>query len=289
MTEVCLIANLRKPNAQKILFEGVEWLQKRGVSVAVSLDLEPHAPKATPAFPENELSQHGEMLLAMGGDGTMLRAARIVGQSGKPILGINLGSLGFLTEISLEDLYPTLERVLTGDYRLEHRMVLEAVVERSGQAFYALNDAVIRAPSRVVELEVSLDGQYVSSYLADGLIVSTPTGSTAYSLACGGPILHPTMETLIVTPICPHTLAIRPMIVSAAQTVEATAHCKMEEPLITADGQVTQNILSGDRIAFRKASYTIALVRATGKTFYEILRAKLKWVGQAERRLSDPG
>jgi NAD+ kinase len=246
------------------------------------LDLVPHAPKGTPAFPENELSQHGEMLLAMGGDGTMLRAARIVGRSGKPVLGINLGSLGFLTEISLEDLYPTLERVLAGDYRLEHRMVLEAMVERSGQAFYALNDAVIRAPSRIVEMEVTLDGQYVSNYMADGLIVSTPTGSTAYSLACGGPILHPTMETLVVTPICPHTLAIRPMIVSASQTVEATVHCKMEEPLITADGQVSQNILSGDRIAFRKASHTIPLVRTTGKTFYEILRAKLKWAGQKE-------
>jgi len=283
MTGVSLIANLSKPNAQAILLEGVEWLQRRGVSVAVSLDLVPHAPKGTPAFPENELSQHGEMLLAMGGDGTMLRAARIVGRSGKPVLGINLGSLGFLTEISLEDLYPTLERVLAGDYRLEHRMVLEAVVERSGQTFYALNDAVIRAPSRIVEMEVTLDGQYVSNYMADGLIVSTPTGSTAYSLACGGPILHPTMETLVVTPICPHTLAIRPMIVSASQTVEATVHCKMEEPLITADGQVSQNILSGDRIAFRKASHTIPLVRTTGKTFYEILRAKLKWAGQEER------
>jgi NAD+ kinase len=283
MNEVSLIANLRKPNARKIVFESVEWLQKRGVSVAVSLDLASHAPKGALSYPENELSRHGEMLLAMGGDGTMLRAARIVGRSGKPILGINLGSLGFLTEISLEELYPTMERVLAGDYRLEGRMVLEALVERSGQTFYALNDVVIRAPSRVVELEVSLDGQYVSSYLADGLIVSTPTGSTAYSLACAGPILHPTMETLIVTPICPHTLAIRPMIVSATQTVEATVYCKMEEPLITADGQVTQNLLTGDRIAFRKASYTISLVRATGKTFYEILRAKLKWVGQQER------
>lgn len=283
MNEVSLIANLRKPNAQKIVFESVEWLQKRGVSVAVSLDLAPYAPKGVPNFPENELSRHGEMLLAMGGDGTMLRAARIVGQSGKPILGINLGSLGFLTEISLEELYPTMERVLAGDFRLERRMVLEAVVERSGQAFHALNDVVIRAPSRVVDLEVSLGGQYVSSYLADGLIVATPTGSTAYSLACAGPILHPTMETLIVTPISPHTLAIRPMIVSATQTVEATVRCKMEDPLIIADGQVTQNILSGDRIAFRKAAYTIALVRATSKSFYEILRAKLKWVGKQER------
>jgi NAD+ kinase len=280
MNEISLIANLRKPDAQKILFESIAWLQKRGVSVAVSSELTSHVPKGTPAFPEEILAQHGAMLLAMGGDGTMLRAARIVGRTGKPILGINLGSLGFLTEIAVEELYPTLERVLAGDYRLEHRMVLKAVVEESGQSFHALNDAVIRAPSRVVELDVTLDGQYVSSYLADGLIVSTPTGSTAYSLACGGPILHPTMETLIVTPISPHTLAIRPMIVSASQTVGAVVHCKMEEPLITADGQVTQSIRSGDRVSFRKADYTIALVRTTGKTFYEILRAKLKWVGQ---------
>jgi len=280
MNEISLIANLRKPDAQKILFESIAWLQKRGVSVAVSSELTSHVPEGTPAFPEEILAQHGAMLLAMGGDGTMLRAARIVGRTGKPILGINLGSLGFLTEIAVEELYPTLERVLAGDYRLEHRMVLKAVVEESGQSFHALNDAVIRAPSRVVELDVTLDGQYVSSYLADGLIVSTPTGSTAYSLACGGPILHPTMETLIVTPISPHTLAIRPMIVSASQTVGAVVHCKMEEPLITADGQVTQSIRSGDRVSFRKADYTIALVRTTGKTFYEILRAKLKWVGQ---------
>lgn len=280
MNEVSLIANLRKPDARKALWESIAWLQKRKVSVAVSSDLAPHAPEGTPAFPEEELARHGEMLLAMGGDGTMLRAARLVGQTGKPILGINLGSLGFLTEISIGELFPTLERVLAGDYRLEHRLVLKAEVERDGQVFHALNDAVIRAPSRVVELKVTLDGQYVSNYLADGLIVSTPTGSTAYSLACGGPILHPTMETLIVTPISPHTLAIRPMIVSASQIVGATVHCKMEEPLITADGQVTQSIRSGDRVSFSKAPFTIALVRTTGKTFYEILRAKLKWVGQ---------
>lgn len=280
MKKIAIIGNIRKPKAKEVIEDIVKCLKKRGISVGSTPELKEFLGIDMESLTETEIPGFGEMIIALGGDGTMLRAARLVGSSGIPIFGINLGSLGFLTDVSLDELHPMIENVMDGRYEIEKRMIIESMIEKSGEYFFALNDIVIRAPTRVVELVIEVDNQFVSKFIADGLIVSTPTGSTAYSLACGGPILNPTMETIILTPICPHTLAIRPMIISASQVCSVTVNFKIEQPFLTSDGQVSRSLESGDIIVFKRASFWMNLVRATRKSFYEILRTKLGWVGK---------
>jgi NAD+ kinase len=210
-----------------------------------------------------------------------------------PILGVNIGSLGFLTEVTVEEVYQALDAIIAGDYRYEDRMNVDAVVEREGKevaSFTGLNDMVINkgALSRVIGMKTAVDGNYLATYTADGLIVSTPTGSTAYSLSAGGPIVNPSMDAIIATPICPHTLAIRPMILAPGQqlSVEISAGDSLHgEPEIklTVDGQVGFDMVSGDRVAFSRSERRTRLVVSGGRSFYEVLRDKLKW-GDIKRR-----
>jgi NAD+ kinase len=224
----------------------------------------------------------------LGGDGTLLAASRLLDKP-IPVLGVNFGSLGFLTEITLADLYPALEGVLEGRYEHEERRLLRAVVHRQGRADVTsdvLNDVVITkaGPSRIIEVDVSVDGQFVSSFRADGIIVSSPTGSTAYNLAAGGPILHPTLPAVVVTPICPHMLTNRPLVVGDEARVEVRLRAGRDVDVYAAlDGQETFAFADGDHVAVTGSPRRLKLVKPPGRDYFEVLRTKLKW-GEAGAR-----
>jgi len=223
-----------------------------------------------------------EVIVVMGGDGTLLSVARRYGQKGLPILGVNVGGLGFLTEVSLEEFYPAIEQILAGKYEVEERMMLHATIFRNGQPLWGenvLNDAVINkgALARIVELTAWIDGEYLTTYRADGLIIATPTGSTAYTLSAGGPIVYPTLRHVLLLPICPHTLSMRPIILPETVTLAVTLDRKAEDVYLTVDGQVGQMLEAGDRVEVKCASHHLKLIRSPRRSHFEILRAKLGW------------
>ncbi|MBU1880715.1 NAD(+)/NADH kinase [bacterium] len=219
------------------------------------------------------------MILSFGGDGTMLSTARKVGRSQIPILGVNLGGLGYLAEISLEDLHPRMQKLLGGCFRIEDRMVLKCWVEGSDDEFFALNDIVIAKGSypRVVSIRTTIDERYLNTYTGDGLVIATPTGSTAYSLSAGGPIVEPGLHTIIISPISPHTLADRPVVIGADKTVEALIVGHNDSLTLVADGEYGRLLTQGDRVFISMADYSVKLVLFEDKYFYDVLREKLKW------------
>ncbi len=223
-----------------------------------------------------------DALVVLGGDGTLLAASRLL-EKPIPVLGVNFGSLGFLTEITLDDLYPALEGVLAGRYEHEDRRLLRAVVHRKGRPDVTadvLNDVVITkaGPSRIIEVDVTVDGSFVSSFRADGIIVSSPTGSTAYNLAAGGPILHPTLPAVVITPICPHMLTNRPLVVCDEARVEVRLRAGRDVEVYAAlDGQETFAFSDGDHVAVTGSPRRLKLVKAPGRDYYAVLRTKLKW------------
>lgn len=229
-----------------------------------------------------QLPRQADLLIVLGGDGTLLAAARILGEHTVPILPVNLGGLGFLTSVTLAELYPVLEQALEGKSRISERVLLQAEVLREGKTITcqrALNDAVLNkgALARMIDLDLHIDGDYVCSYKADGLILSTPTGSTAYSLAAGGPIVYPVVESFVITPICPHTLTNRPLVIPNTSRIEVDFRAGDESVFLTLDGQVGVELSASDRVAVTKAPNKLRLVRAARKSYFEILRNKLKW------------
>jgi NAD+ kinase len=224
-------------------------------------------------------------VIVLGGDGTLLGAARRVGQFGIPILGVNLGGLGFLTRVPLENLYPVVEMMIEDRLEVEHRVMLETKVIRKGKVFcrfQVLNDVVInkRTLARILDLDVIIDKEFLTKFRADGLIISTPTGSTAYNLAAGGPILYPTMETFILTPICPFTLTNRPIILPDTCEVGIRMGKELEEPVIlTFDGQVGFDLHHGDEVTIYKSDAKIKLLSPPDYGYFRILRTKLMWGG----------
>ncbi len=256
------------------------WLESKGAAVQVSNALQGGLKVARERFsPLEKLVPESDMILSFGGDGTLLATARTVGRHQTPILGVNLGGLGYLAEISLSSLYPRVEELLTGAFRVEERMVLGCRVNEAADMYYALNDIVIEkgAFSRVVRIRTTIGGRYLNTYTGDGLIIATPTGSTAYSLSTGGPIVEPALNALIVNPISPHTLTDRPMIISSDQEIEAQVESGHDLLILAADGQVARNLKRGDRILLRRADYVVKLVLFRDKFFYDVLREKLKW------------
>jgi NAD+ kinase len=229
-----------------------------------------------------ELPGCTDLLIVLGGDGTLLSAARLAAERKVPILPVNLGGLGFLTTVSQDETYSILEEIFAGRHRVSERVMLEAEVVRGGAVIrrqIALNDAVLNkaALARIMDLELRVDGEYVTTYKADGLILSTPTGSTAYSLAADGPIVYPTVEAFIVTPICPHTLTNRPLVIPDSALIEVDFKAEDDAVFLTLDGQVGIELLRGDHVRVRKAAQKLLLVRPAKKTYYQILRSKLKW------------
>ena len=251
-----------------------EWFKERGVD-ALHLENEPDL-LVVPLPPDIEL------IVVMGGDGTILSVARHYGQKGIPLLGVNVGGLGFLTEVSLDELYPCMERVLAAQYQVEERLMLTATLFREGRAIWeehVLNDAVINkgALARIAGLTICIDGEYLTTYRADGLIIATPTGSTAYTLSAGGPIVFPTLRHLILLPICPHTLSNRPIILPESVTVGVTLDDKGQDLYLTLDGQVGQTIQPGDRMEVRACPHNLKLVISPHRSYFQILRTKLGW------------
>ena len=228
------------------------------------------------------MSQWVDLLIVLGGDGTLLSAVRFLQGERVPILGVNLGGLGFLTEITLEELYPVLERTLEGKIETEKRMKLSATVIRQGKKegeYTVLNDVVISKSvlARIIHLRNSINGAYVTTYRGDGVIISTPTGSTAYSMAAGGPIVHPSMDSVLITPICPHTLTNRPLLVPDRATVDFTLETEESDVRLTLDGQVGCALLPFDRVVITKAKSHVSFIKSPFKDYFEILRTKLKW------------
>jgi len=262
-----------------------DWLVSRRYLVRASLS-EParlgEAPGQT--CPDSELAQWAEIIMVLGGDGTLIGTARRTAGTGCPLLGINLGHLGFLTEIELPELFPALEDVLAGRYFLDQRLMIQVEVIRAGTAgrkLLAINEAVVSKGSfaRLIRVTTHVDGLEVASYPSDGLIVSTPTGSTAYSLSAGGPIVHPNLDVLLLTPICPHTLYARAITVSAESEVEIGVLPPYREAMLTVDGQQGADLEPGDRVIVRRAPVTAKLVRRTGWNFYDVLRRKFQESG----------
>lgn len=277
-----LVWKRQDPSIPRIVSGIIPWLQERGVEIFVDQDsmAEPLSVTANVVPPE-ELPTRVDAVSVFGGDGTFLYAARIIAARGVPILGINLGSLGFLTEVKLERMREAFKGLLTGNYGIEDRMLLDVEVLKNGghpARYTALNDAVINKGTiaRIIELEVSVDSQLVTMTRADGIIVSTPTGSTGYSLSAGGPILHPTLEALIITPICPHTLTNRPVVVPDSAVVGiCLRHGK--DVMLTVDGQVGMPLEQGDCLHIKKAEHSIRLIQIESNPFFKLLREKLKW------------
>ena len=254
---VCLEANTAALNGEELL-EGCEVVSGR------------------------QMADRCDALVVLGGDGTLLAASRLLERT-IPVLGVNFGSLGFLTEITLADLYPTLHGVLEGRFEHEERRLLHAEIHRRDESRVVtdvLNDVVITkaGPSRIIDVDVTVDGLFVSSFRADGMIVSSPTGSTAYNLAAGGPILHPTMPALVITPICPHMLTNRPLVVSDESHVQVKLRAARGVDVYAAlDGQETFAFRDGDFVDITGSPRRLRLVRAPGRDYYQVLRSKLKW------------
>ncbi|MCW8934230.1 MAG: NAD(+) kinase [Gammaproteobacteria bacterium] len=232
------------------------------------------------------LAKQSDLAIVVGGDGTFLSAVRSLAEHNIPVLGINLGRLGFLVDISPDDMLQNLEQIMRGEYVEERRFLLEAHVERNGQLISkadAFNDVVvhIRDVARMIEFETYINGQFVNYQRADGLVVSTPTGSTAYALSSGGPLLHATLDAIVVVPICPHTLTNRPLVVNADSKVEIIiGESKQSTSQVTFDGQTAFDVNPGDKIIIRKKQEMITLIHPTSYDYYEILRAKLHWSEQ---------
>jgi NAD+ kinase len=233
-------------------------------------------------LPREQVPEGAQLLIVLGGDGTLLAAARAVGGREIPILPVNFGGLGFLTAITLDKLYPELENALTGRQRVVPRRMLHGEVQRDGEvvaSYEALNDIVISKTqiARMIDLETYVDGQFVSTFKADGLIIATPTGSTAYSLSAGGPIVFPAVEAICITPVCPHMLTNRPVLVPSASVIEIVCKASHKEVYLTIDGQVGEPLAVNDRVVCRSSAHQVHLIRPPNMFFFDVLREKLKW------------
>ncbi len=256
------------------------WLERRGIEVALDDATRRATGSAQPPF---DAAVAYDLVIVLGGDGTLLAVARSLAE-GVPILGVNLGSLGFLTEISRGELYPGLVRVLEGRYEIEERPLLDVHLVRGGAVrarYRVFNDAVVTkgALARIIELSLRVDGNLVARFRADGLIISSPTGSTAYNLSAGGPIVHPLLPVVILTPIAPHALTLRPVVVPSTGSVEVTLETDQEEVFLTLDGQEGTTLSARDTVAVTRSARVSRLVKVSGRTFYDSLRGKLRWGG----------
>jgi NAD+ kinase len=280
---VGIISRPRREDIARVVPPLINWLRAHDVQVVCDSETSGCiGALAGDTRERGNLAACSDLLIVLGGDGTLLSAARMAVERKVPILAVNLGGLGFLTTVSQDEIYPILEEIFTNKHRVSERVMLEAEIVRNGTVIrrqIALNDAVLNkaALARIMDLELRVDGEYVTTYKADGLILSTPTGSTAYSLAAGGPIVYPIVEAFVVTPICPHTLTNRPLVIPDSAKIEIDFKAEEDPVFLTLDGQVGVELVRGDHIVVKKAPEKLYLVRPARKTYYEILRTKLKW------------
>ncbi len=275
------------PEAVETICRLLEFLTPRGIELVAGprvdrARVEARAGCALEVLDYEQLAASVDLIVVLGGDGTMIATARLLDNRDVPVIGINYGSLGYLTEVSVEEMTGALDAALAGDYQLDRRMMLAAELTRGDEQLLrnrVLNDVVISksALARIIEIEMHLDGQLVNCFRADGLIVSTPTGSTAYNLSAGGPIIYPSMNAIVITPICPHTLSNRPLVVPDDAEIELILKTGKEEVAITLDGQVGYPMEKGDRVRITKSRTTFNLVQPINRNYFEVLRGKLRW------------
>jgi len=281
MKRVGLYIKRTNPDAVEVAREVSRWLQQRGIEVFPEQSLA-DALGGTQGYPEGAIPGMVNMIIVLGGDGTLISVARNVGDLRTPILGVNLGSLGFLTEVTLAELYQVLAQVVRGQFTVTSRMMLDAVVRRDGTEVgrhRVLNDVVINkgALARIIDMEAWVDDSYLTTFKADGLIIASPTGSTAYNLAAGGPIIYPGLHCLVISPICPHMLTNRPIIVSDKAVIRVEVKFQDEDVVLTADGQVGMPLKGGDVVELRKSKSSTLLIKSPSKDYFEVLRTKLRW------------
>jgi NAD+ kinase len=275
---VGLVAKYNEPKATQTVRWLIPWLKKRGKKVLVENGVVRGAARSCS---KKELAARADLIISLGGDGTLLNIAPLVERPEVPVLGVNLGGLGFITEVAVDELESVLSKTLEGDYEVEKRMTLEIrVLQKKAQhKFRVLNDAVIAkgARSRIIDLETYVGDNYLCTYRADGLIISTPTGSTAYSLAAAGPILEPTLDAIVLSPICPHTLTHRPIVVPGTALIRVTLRSAGDTVILIPDGQPGVQLNNGDQVEARDYGLPVSLIKLPSRSYYEILREKLKW------------
>jgi len=277
-----IISRPRRATLAEVVPALLAWLEKRQIRAVFDTETATAMQAGAIGKTRHQVAQEADLLLILGGDGTLLAAAREAAPRNIPLLPVNMGSLGFLTSFTVEELYPALESALAGKYVVSERVLLQVEHSHNGEVQtqrHVLNDAVVHKGTlaRMVELELSIDRGFVCHYRADGLIVATPTGSTAYSMSAGGPIVHPAVEAILITPICPHTLSDRPVVVRDTSVVELKFMGNTDSVFLTLDGQTGMPMESGDRIRITRASERLKLITPPNKTYFEILRNKLKW------------
>jgi NAD+ kinase len=282
MKTVGLVVKNNDPKALKTAGEVREWLAGRGKRVLLE---EPAANLLNDpcGYTKQQIAAQSDLILALGGDGTLLSVGRLVPHDGVPVLGVNLGGLGFITEVSVNEMIPVLTRVLDGDFQVEKRILLDVSLpaddEQPERTFRVLNDAVImkKATARIIDLETSVDGVYLCTYKGDGLIIATPTGSTAYSLASGGPILYPTLGAIALSPVCPHTLTQRPLVVSDDSRIRVKVICPDRDVVLSLDGQESVLLGSDAIVEVKKSETRVSLIKTPSRSYFDLLRNKLRW------------
>jgi NAD+ kinase len=277
-----LISRPRRSNLEVVVPPLLQWFDTRGIRTLYDNETAGALHDSSHGLTREEVAEQSQLLLVLGGDGTLLAAARVAAPLGIPILPINMGSLGFLTSFTLEEMYPALEQVLAGRFSCSERIMLDVELHRDAEIIErqsVVNEAVINkgALARMIDLQLTIDADFVCRYRADGLIIATPTGSTAYSLSAGGPIVHPGVESWIVTPICPHTLSDRPVVVRDSSLVEVHLSGDTESVFLTLDGQTGIPMQAADVVRMRRAAERLRLIQPAQKSYFEILRNKLKW------------
>lgn len=278
---VGIISKPGVPEAEKVVPELIQWLRARGLEVRCDQATAAYS-GACPGLPREQVPEGCGLVIVLGGDGTLLAAARALAGREVPLFPVNLGGLGFLTAITIDEIYPELERAFRGEHRIGRRRMLacELIREQAKVAEYeALNDVVLTKASiaRMIDLEAHVDAHFVCAYKADGLIISTPTGSTAYSLSAGGPIIFPRVAALSITPICPHMLTNRPVIVPDSSVIKIINRAEDDATYLTIDGQVGEPLKCGDRVVCRSSPHYLRLIRPPRSLFFDVLRQKLKW------------
>jgi NAD+ kinase len=275
-----LISRPRRSNLSEVVPPLLARLEARGIHVAYDQETASSLAEPSEGRSREQVAAASDLLLVLGGDGTLLAAARVAAPRGIPILPINMGSLGFLTSFMLEELYPALEDILAGRLTISERVMLHAELQRGDKILdkqTVLNEVVINKGALARMIELSIDQDFVCRYRADGLIVASPTGSTAYSLSAGGPIVHPSVESFIITPICPHTLSDRPVVIRDTSIIEVKLSAGTESVFLTLDGQKGIPLQATDRVRISRAQRLLKLIQTPNKSYFEILRNKLKW------------
>jgi NAD+ kinase len=283
MERIVTVGIVSKPDVHQtgeLLPALLEWLAARGVNVRLDRDSAGYI--GLEGFDREVVADGCQLMIVLGGDGTLLSAARVIAGREIPVFAVNLGGLGFLTAISVEELFPELERALRNEHRIARRRMLSCEVQREGEvvaSYDALNDVVITNGqiARMIDLVCNVDAHFVCRYRADGLIISTATGSTAYSLSAGGPIMFPSVAALCITPICPHTLTNRPVLVSDSSVIQVINLSSRDGAYLTIDGQVGEPLHEQDRVVCRSSQKTVSLIRPPRMLFFDVLRQKLKW------------